>query len=172
MADISARAQIKRWVREEIQGRDEVRISELVVDAMNLFNSPEFQHQLFVEALREMVYNLASDVIKETRGLIPTIGGATSKQAIRRKASQHIIFSQWMEHVGDRHIRLLEMTREDLVVAAAERRQRGEYELGLATLWEQLAEDLEPGQKVSTKWSVDDIQRIKDGMRIAIPIEV
>lgn len=67
---------------------------------------------------------------------------------------------QWLEHVNDRHMRLAEMTREDLLQAAQERTTRGDREMAIADLWQALASKLEGGERVRDRFTPEEIEAL------------
>lgn len=155
---MSSRAQLKEWIAKRIAGEDEVILPDLVQECIVHFSKDSaFIQSLFKEALRELVYTYGMHVIKNSHSLIPVGEGGISREEITKRSRKHSVFANWLEHAGDRHVRLLEMTREQLLEAAQERRNRGNHEIRLAVLWETLAQQLEGGQRVSSKFTTEDI---------------
>lgn len=89
------------------------------------------------------------DRVAEADRTIPT------PALVRHEERIAAFLANWREHVGDRHIRLGDMTRDDLLQAAAERKARGAVELQRAQTLERLAQPLRDGQTVSEGWSPD-----------------
>jgi hypothetical protein len=67
----------------------------------------------------------------------------------------------WLEHASPgKHLLVMDMTREQLLVAAAERRQRGNREHAIARLWVAMADRMEEGQRVREAFGPEDIERL------------
>lgn len=163
--EVSSRTRVRQWVREQIEGREEVRIPDLAQDAVQAFRKDtKFLRQLAEESLRAMVYDLAQRTVEQTRGMWIAGDDIVTKEAIKKRANSHSVFRDWLEHVGDKHVRLLDMTREDLFVAADEREKRGQHEIELAALWRTLAQRLEGGETVGSKYTVDEIESMRRGI--------
>lgn len=163
--ELSNRAKVRLWVRERIQGEEEVSLPELANEAIQVLGGDrKFITAFANECLHDMVLELASQVIKQTRGLIKIGDVVTDVEGVKRRARKQSVFANWLEHVGDRHVRLLDMTREDLLSAADERQTRGERELEVAALWRTLAQRLEGGQAVKDRFSAEEIEGIQRGL--------
>lgn len=163
--ELSSKARIRQWVREEIEGKEEVQLPELASKAIDTFKKDtKFLRQLAEESLRAMVYQLAYQAVQQTRGMWMAGDTAVTKEAIRQRARKHSLFRDWLEHVNDKHIRLMDMTREELLIAADEREKRGKHEIGLAALWRTLAERLEGGETVGNRYTPDEIEAMHRGI--------
>lgn len=162
--EISSRSKVRQWVRESIEGREEVRIPDLVNEAVKVFNKDrKFLTALANETLRDMVYELARTAVGNSR-LITLGDEAVNLEGVKRRARTHSVFASWLEHAGDHHVRLLDMTREDLLVAADEREKRGQHEVRLAALWRTIANGLEGGQTVGSKYTAEEIEDMQAGL--------
>lgn len=162
--ELSSRAKVRQWVREYIDGKEEVQLPELTNTAVfELGKDKKFLTLLATETLRDMVYEIAKSVVHSSR-LIVLGDEAVSRDEVKRRSRGHSVFRDWLEHVGDRHIRLLEMTREELLVAADEREKRGRHEIELASLWRTLAQQLEGGQTVGSKYTPEAIEEMHEGL--------
>lgn len=161
----SSRARVAQWVREHIEGKDEVRVPDLVDAAIATFSKDRrFLTSLANETLREMVYRQAVQTLSTSRSFISAGDVALTREGIKERARKHSVFANWLEHAGDRHVRLMDMTREDLLIAANEREKRGSHEMQLAALWRTIANGLEGGQTVSSKYSAQDIEGMLGGL--------
>lgn len=110
-----------------------------------------------------------------TRGL--TFMGAdklVTKQALRDNVARLAEkFATWVEHAGDRHLKLLSMRRGDLLQAALEREKRGLTELRLALLWRRLAEKMTADQQVSDVFTEEQIAEIAARLEVVVvPSEI
>lgn len=167
VATQSTRSQLRAWITSELQDQAEIKLPALSQKAIEVFSQqPVFIRSLLEEMLPSMVYDLAKSVVSGTRNNGDErqfIAGDSvmTQQAIKERGRQ--ISSRWknfLEHTGDRHVRLLDMTKSDLLQAAQERRQRGLTELRYANLWEELASKLKDNQKVGDKFTEEQIERM------------
>lgn len=157
----SAKAEIKQWLREHIARNTEVRLPDLTDEAMTHFKKDAaFVKKLFTEGLRELVYEAAQSAVAASRGNLIAFGDTLiTPDGVKEKARKG--FFHWLEHVKDRHIRVGDMTHEDLLIAARERRERGNHEHSIAMVWEVMAPKLKDGEKVSDVFKEDDIEKIR-----------
>lgn len=164
----SARTQVREWIRELTEGKNEVRLVEITSDALNHFTADgEFVQRFLAETLRPMVHELAQECL--AAGRAQYIDQVT-RSIQEGKAPRSGVFASWFEHAGDKHINIMEMTRRDLFLAANERQDRGEHEIALAGLWREMASKLtSPAMKVKTKFKEDDIREMISGLR---PVEL
>jgi hypothetical protein len=161
----SARIQVRTWVREQIADADEVTLPALADEAVEHFvKDKRFIRALLDESLRPLVYDLARIEMGRTRGTVIRLGDTLATEEAIDKRSQTLAgkWSRWLEHVNDRHVRLLDMTREDLLTAAGERRERAEADLKIADLWDRLAAHLEGGQAVRERFTPQEIDAMHE----------
>lgn len=142
----SVRARIRAWVREQADGREELNLSELADGLLErLMQDPEalraYLRPGLMEDVRAVLHNLRGFI------LMGPNTAATPEAITRRGASLTRRWASWYEHVGERHISLLSMTRTDLLAAAAERRQRAAVEMGIADFLVGLASQLPEGEE-------------------------
>mgnify|MGYP006265655587 CR=1 FL=1 len=152
---------VKNWIRERIEGQDRVNIGQ-VVDELLASMKPAELRELAVEHIRGVAFELAR---KET---------ANSRRSVRRQKTsempeqRHVIlkpvtqksWGDWLEWNGSVHVRLMEMTREDLEAAARIRLERGTREAHLSEFERSIAARLLPGQRVSEVFSEEQVQQI------------
>lgn len=164
----STRTQVREWIRQLPEGRKEVNLVELTSGAMEHFmNDENFVQQFMSESLRPMIYELAQESLAYGRSLYIQ---QVTKSIQEGKQPRSGIFAKWFEHAGSKHVNLMEMTRRDLFLAAQERQDRGEHELGLARLWRNMASKLtSPTMKVKTKFKEAEIQEMIEGLK---PVDV
>ena len=161
---VSSRTRVRQWVRDHVAGKEEIRIPDVVDAAVKDFSRDrKFLTALATESLRDMVYEITKDTIGRSRMILLGEVG-TNHDGVKRRARTHTVFRDWLERVGDHHVRLLDMTREDLLVAADERQKRGQHEVAIAALWRTIANGLEGGQVVGTKYTADEIAAMQEGV--------
>lgn len=164
----SARSRIRQWALTHIEGQEEVQVPVLVDEAIaSLGKDRKLIAELGRESLREIMYRQLISAISSTRNFVTTGDVALTVGGVKEKARRHSVFASWLEHVGDHHVRLMDATREDLLLAADEREKRGNTELGIARLWRTVANGLEGGQTVGSKYSAEEIESMHRGLEHA-----
>lgn len=164
----NTRAILARWVREHIDQEAEVNLPELVNEAITHFSADKtFLTRFLRENIRALIYDLVQGMVASSRGVDRVLLGdtVTTSDKITKRARSASVFSNWLEHVDNHHVRLLDMTREELLIAATERIARGEAELHLANLWRTLAEDLEGGQRVRERFTAEEIEQVHASLK-------
>jgi hypothetical protein len=154
----TARGRMRSIVEGLIEGRPELSLVEVANDArVQLEADPQFVAAFLSEYLPSAVYDVVQRLVAEQR-----------QPKYRRKGEsiRPSRFYEWYEHAGDRNIRVLDMTRDDLRLAAEEREQRGATELRLARFWRSLASKLKSGQTVGDRYTAEQIEAMYEGGRI------
>lgn len=170
-AKVSARRRVRAWVREQIEARGDVRAPDIAGRAREeLAKDRELMADFGAEMLTAAIYELTLDVIASTRDVgsvdayaerAESSRGTDSRAALQRRLSRlEQQYGKWREHVGDRHVRLLDMTAADLAIAEAERRARGLIELRRADFLAALAERLGENETVK-KLSIAQIEELR-----------
>lgn len=150
---MTAISELDAWLKAEIEGQDEVSVSDLRTRAYDEFSvRPGWMAQLVEEAAYTVVRSRATKMVAATRRPAPLHAAMFTGDGALQKAATHKVFHGWMEHVGDRHIRVELMNREDLLIAATERRTRGSQEIRLAEVWETIAGRLDGDELVGAKF--------------------
>ncbi|HYW88190.1 MAG TPA: hypothetical protein VFB50_10495 [Chloroflexota bacterium] len=121
--------------------------------------------------LRPSIETFAREAVQRhvasTRGLLVFGTEVVTRREFERRVHQRAQrFERWREHVGDRHLKLMDMTRAELQRAAAERITRGLEELRIAALELRLADRLEDDQTVRNAWSTEEIALLVDRLGI------
>lgn len=164
--DMSTRAIATAWTREQVKERAAVNTAELTDIAVDHFSSDaKFVKAFMQEMFRPMMREIVVSVMKSTRGAsnIVALGDEVmTKDEAKQRANKMVNrWTSWLEHVGEQHIRVFDMTKTDLKIAANERRRRGSVEYELAELWEALAERLEGNERVGERFSAHEIERVR-----------
>ena len=162
MAEQTATEQMRAWVDERVADESVVQIPAIVEEALTYLKRRKPLHDRLVDELfRNTLYELVKQTVRSTRRSYGDGGSAMSDEVLEDRAEHFASrFLGWYERSGDQHVRLLDMTREDLQLAAAERRDRGTHEYQLATLWERLAADLEGGQVVRERFTANEVEAL------------
>lgn len=159
---------------------DEIVVPDLVADiASHLLGDDAFVRQFAMEHLRQSVTTVAQTILSSDRSFVrhgssrfltptalaavmasPENGDDEALTDDERTGRKTWLFN-FTQFVPAREavIRLGEMTRIDLLGAAAWRTEKGRGELRMAALFEQLAKPLADGQAVRDHWADEDIAR-------------
>lgn len=157
------RSEVAAWVRSELDGRDAISLPSLANKAVRHFSKDQVFVQAFLtENLREMIYELAGNTVRATHirmgdQLVTPAEVEERAEKLTRKSG----WESWLEHTGTRHVRLMEMTADDLAGAILQRQKRVDTEVGIINLWSAIKMQLEPGEKVGDRFTTADIDRIK-----------
>lgn len=168
---ITPRARVAQFVREQIDGKDNVNLPDLVETALGHFlRDPAWVEAFLREQFTATLYTIAQNVIAQRRSgqiiIGNTIASATGAKAI---AARRPRWQLWLEHDGSEYVALPAMTREGLLRAAESREQRADREQTIATVWRALADGLQPGQRVGDIYDDDQINAIVDSIGTGIP---
>lgn len=161
--DPGVRSRLRSWLREKLKGAQEVSIPDLCRDAMLAFKGDDaFLLALADELLYPIVYREAGAIVSTLRqpagGKLVVAGSQIlSVDAIKHRASR---WDTWLEKVGDRHINVMRMSRQDLKTAEESRLRRAEAERNIATVFRVLARRLEEGQVVADAWTPQQIEAV------------
>ena len=162
----TARDRLRTWIQSELKGKSEVNLPELTERAVTFVSKDrKLLNAMLLELLRPMVYEEARLIVAHSRGEPPAermhqLGDdLVSRNGLSERARR--MSRKWLEfteHAGDRHVLLLDMTAEDLALAEAESKGRGDVEYAYAGLWAKLRTRLENGQRVRDVWTVQEIE--------------
>jgi len=173
-----------RWAEERVSGvgaPDRVKISDLVEEANQEFaTDADWVAQFVQEALNDMVRSVIRQAVASTRGQYKkyvfrdTVMGvrAYAEQTTQESATLRMKlmskWGSWMEFNGRQHVRLLDMTRKDLIAAAEERERRAHRELEIAALWREMAAAM-PDDSVTVRdtFNVAEIEALSVDIKVA-----
>lgn len=157
-APVSAKMRLYQWAVQKATGfnsPERIRISDILEEARREFMSdPAWVHRFCDEILDEIVRSVITQAVASTRGhrkryiFKDTVMAAevyaqqTTAEASALSASLMQKWMNWREHTGNGHVRLLDMTRQDLIKAAELRERRAQRDLELAALWRAIADRL------------------------------
>lgn len=161
--DRLAGPELRKWMAEQIAARDIVRLPELADEGVQHFeDDTELLILLGRQSLRAQLYGYGTAIMAETRTTrLPTASGNMSEEALQAAGRQFSAkFQKWREHAGDTYYITLNMTREDLLLAAEERENRGLRDLQVAALWRQMARQMLVGQRVSEVFTAEKIAEL------------
>lgn len=159
-------AEMRAWIKERTTDKKSVNAPALARKMIKHFEKDEeFVVAFFREHGYATAYRLVIETIQRTRGRasVVQLGDEVVDRDEFEKRSKAFLsrWDRWLEHVGDKHVRLMDMKRSDLLAAAQIRRERADNELEIAQLWESLAERLEGSQTVREAFTPEEIDRVK-----------
>ncbi len=161
---MSFRSEFKHFVVPMIDGASEVKLAKLTDEVVAWMQSDGTRLSRCVdELLRPIVYEMVQREVARTRraGMVIINGTVVTRETLEEKARQFSNrWATWLEHAGDRNIRLLEATAPDLAIMANERYRRAGAEQAIGDLWLALAKGLSSGQKVGdvfTPGAIEDM---------------
>jgi len=167
----AARARFTAWVDAWIEDHAEVELSAMTAAALAAFGT---DWEVWRGFLPDLVYREAQDRLSRRRKqaveavrnarIVQVVDRATDRvpatKLTRYEERIATFLDTYYEHVGNRHIQLGNMTRDDLLQAAAERTARGSVELARAAVFRRLASPMRPGETVRERWSPDALMEV------------
>lgn len=125
----SARAALRIFVREQIEGQDEINTEQLISAAIARFANDE---EFIVAALRELISQLVPQLVSTEMTArrdeyVVTSVGAVSLRHLEETASERL--NKVFENTGGQYRKFLDMTRPELLRTARYRERRAASEL-------------------------------------------
>ncbi len=172
MSDLSPRRQYRAWIREELEGREAVSLPELTETILvRLKSDAALLDAWLSESLAPLVAQDIRQICSATRSHVVFGDEALAPTALKAKvAASKPRWQAWLEHAGDRHVRLMDMQKEDLLAAADEREQRGMSNIELAALWRELAARLPADRKVGDLFTEEQIEALAASLRVEVNV--
>lgn len=168
----TARAAIAGWLRLQLAGATEVRLPDLTNEAVEFVASDRKLLRSFLgEMLRPIVYDCAQRIVGKDREGFIVLGDVLLRRG-EFETRAHTLgsrWTRWLEHVGDRHINIMAMTRQDLLIAAEERERRAAADTGVAQLWRAIADRLKKGQTVGDRFKPADLDALSEQLFGDVP---
>jgi hypothetical protein len=158
----SSRTIVRQWLRDQLDGQDDVQVPELTAKAIAHFKGDiDFMTLLVEETLPGTVGDLAYHILSRARGSAIRMGDSIVTRDGFDQRVERSRFRDWMEHAGDRHIALLALTKQTGQLAIAERRGRGDEEYRRAAFLERLIKPLRGKQVIGDRWTDEAIDQIR-----------
>ena len=158
----SSRIIIRQWLRDQLDGQDDIQIPELTAKAIAHFKGDTtFMELLVEETLPGTIGDLAYHILSRSRGSAIRMGDAIVTRDGFDQRVERSRFRDWMEHAGDRHIALLALTKQTGLLAIAERRARADEDYRRAEFIERLIKPLRGKQTIGGKWTEEQIDQIR-----------
>lgn len=159
---VTARGQLREWIRSKEIGADEVCIPDLTQQAVDHFmQDPQFLSVLLSEILRPWIYEECQNVIARTRS-VPVFAEPSSEPGLETPAPR-FRFLDWLEHANGRHIRLRAMTKIDLQAAIEERQVRIDTEKEVVEFLKRIERRLtSPDVRVADVFTEDQLKELRE----------
>lgn len=171
----SALVTVGRWTAQEvalgIESGGSVSIPALTnLITERLVSEPKLLRSYLKESLRSIIYDAVQRKVARSRTHILFQEEVIARNELQAKMPSRPRWGAWLEHVGDRHVLLMQMTRADLEAAAQEREARGGFEYRTAALWRKIGSDLRPGQQVRDVFSEQRIAALAESLQITVSV--
>jgi len=122
------RQELAAWFRQQLAGAEEVLLPDLARKAVEARRDDlEFLQAWYDDTIYPVAYGIGVQVCAETR--VPRIEHDTPSPVAATEGVPRRRWLDALEHVGDRYLRLGEMTKADLLRAAEERERPALTEL-------------------------------------------
>lgn len=165
---LTVRARIRATVRVLLTDVDSASLPDVAREATDrLMEDTAFLQNEIRDLVQALAYEEARALAQSTRSNLIVMGDEvmTRQRANAALAAKRASrWERWLEHVGDHHVKLLYMTREELIAAAKERRGRADTEMRVANLWDALADKLEGGQRVGERFTTEEIETMRQSL--------
>lgn len=156
----SATSVVTGWMKDyRGSGVQAAAVAEMI--GQRLEDNPSLRLRWQNEQLLRSIYMADLEVVALTRSVAQLNRRPEIVDNLDKRAQTLIArWSGWLEHVGDHHVLLLDMTIDDLSVAIKERSQRIATEARVVRLETELGKGLAVGERVRDRFTVLDIERI------------
>lgn len=156
--EVTARSRVRTLIEETVGTGGEVQVPVVAAQITETLKADrQFVEAYAAESLPSMVYEEVRRYLAYSRGITTSIKEEFDAKVEEGERRFKARFSDWMEHTGDRHVHLMDMTKADLRTAISERTTRGNREFTLAALWGQLDKGLKKDQRVGDKFTPEQI---------------
>lgn len=160
--DTSA-ADLRFLIRNLLQGREEVSIPDLAGEVVDhVLADEEMSKALMFRFLQPMVYEQVRRQVASTRSDKVLVGDEVmSKDNFKKQATAPGgRFNRWLEHANGRHVRLVKMTKTDLLAACEERGVTADRNAKLRDFFKALSEKVPEGKTVAQSITTAELERI------------
>lgn len=160
------RGRLREWFEARIEGLDEFDIADIETEAVDIFLADkEWTAAMFRRMLGAELRSLLT-TMRERVTLGDTV---TTKQGMKERADAlNKKWGAWVEHTPSGYVRLMAMTKPQLLIAAEEREARGNVELRTAKLWRALAAELKADQRVKDHFRADQIEALERDLLVEV----
>jgi len=145
-AKSTPRGKLRAWFEQRIEGVDELDMAAIEAEAADYFLSDrEWAKGMFGRLIAQELRALLSQM----RERVSLGDSATTKKGLKERADAAARrWGAWVEHTPQGYVRLMAMTRSQLLAAASERETRGLTEYRTARLWRDMAAKLKNDEQM------------------------
>lgn len=137
-ASAKMRQDLKEWLRDKVDGADEIIAPELAGKAYEHFRGDtELMATIGRAYLRDIAYRVTLEVLADTRRVIGRLTKVQTEE--EHAAAVEKRWEEWKEHAARKHVSLLRMTRVELIQAATQREKHAHTQIVEATFLRALA---------------------------------
>ncbi len=179
----SGASKIREWVRAKLDSSEQVAAPFLAEAAVAVFIHDE---AVVFDVFRRAVYDMVIDCIHKDR--VPVVLRPVPNRSMRRSKSSKggfvvngkelsaeelkersentakMFFRSWMEHVGNAHIHLFDMTKDDIDMAMGERSARIATEQKRIEFLGAVSEPMDEDERVRDRFSPIELFGIYKGI--------
>lgn len=114
------------------------------------------------DTLRQTVYEEGIDLVSRDRTVATRVATGAEVASLVADGIRGSPWERWLERdpATGAHVRLVDMTREQLLAAAGSREERAKTERRRADFDRALAARLRDGQRVRERWTTDEIDAL------------
>lgn len=178
MGNATPARQVAAYIRESIAGLTEVSLPDIAADTVAHFGGDqEFVMSAYLELFPSMAHRIAMQVVSELRGVrvsyeahTEDASGEAAKDAASKKPRRK--WFDCLEYTGEKHIRVVSMTKVDLIAAAEIREQRGTTDIQIGGLWRKLARGMKDGETVGDRYKEEEIARWQQLLKVRFTVSV
>lgn len=160
---VSPRRGLLQWFQARIDGLPEWSIDELADNAFaEVSRHPEWIKSICMSWVRERLTEFSAH--ERPSGYVPFGDRVIDRDGPELQERADALmkkWGRWAEHDGNQYVRLLEMTRSQLLIAAEQRERAARTERVRAELCRMLADVLEEGQQVKDCVGPEELERME-----------
>lgn len=191
MSSNTTRKMVAKMINDRLEPLDDFSLPAVAADITEKIKADEALKNAYVdESLYHLVYvecmnNLSSNRLKavQIRAVAPLVEAAieratgqapespsTLRQVMQRGRRNRLRWLKHTEYIGDRHVKLMAMKREQIPLAIAIRTKRRDAEDGMINLLRTLYDGLVPRQGIGDGFSAERIEAIYQAIETGQPI--
>lgn len=170
VSEMMARA--AREVQQRVSDEREVKLPDVkqaLIDEIK--NDAELLDRFLDESLGPLVYDVCQRVVQRTRGMVVFGDLVLPVQEVRKAARRATpSWSTWLEHTGDRYVRLVDMGPHELQLAENSRLRRIHSEAGIVALLRELRKRVPEGMTVGQVMTHEQLDALATSLDVRVTI--